>query len=217
MEEKKANDSSQLSTGLQTIDLFIKISKDVAKLPPLVMADSRGCANDFVEICQKLLQGNENVVRWFNKFLYFDFTASNAVKQFTGLKIEYEVLKTGFGYQQLKFDCGEIQNIYQKRISSKLTEWFQGKKLAEAKKVFDELTKADASMVKFVFEEVFGKLSDFANKAERYVSDKKDLRKAEKLRLEFKVKTKDLVPRLQNFSNELSELVLDFSKKARTR
>jgi hypothetical protein len=117
----------------------------------------------------------------------------------------------------LKFDCGEIESIYHRRISSKLGEWFQRKKLAEAKKVFEELTTADAEMVNFVFVEVFGKLSDFANKAEKYGIDKKDLRKAEELRLDFKIKTKDLVPRLQDFSNELSALVLEFSKKSRAR
>jgi histone H3/H4 len=217
MSEKKEDDSSQLSTGLQTIDQFIKISKDVVKLPSLVMADSKGAANDFVEICQKILQGNENVVRWFNEFLYFDFTATNAVKQFVKLKTEYEALKTGFGYQKLKFDCGEIQNIYHKRISSKLGEWFQRKKLSEAKKVFDELTTADAEMVSFVFKEVFGKLSEFANKAEKLLVDKEDIRKAEKLRLEFKVKTGDMVHKLQGFSNELAELVLKFSAKTKTK
>jgi hypothetical protein len=208
------NNLKSLSTGLQTIDQFIKIAHDVAKLPSLVKADSKGCAGDFVEICEALLQGNENVVRWFNKFLYFDFSDPSAVKEFTKLKSEYEELKTGFGYQKLKFDCGKIHQIYDKRISSKLGKWFQKKKLAEAERVFNNLTYADASMVEFVFQEVFGQLSDFANKAGKYVIDKGDLRKAEKLRLEFKIKTKDIVPTLQNFSNDLSGLVLEFSKKA---
>ena len=220
MPEQNSNESSKLSTGLQTIDQFIKISKEIAKLPSLVMADYKGCASDLRKICEKILDGNENVVRWFNKFLYFDFTASDAVQQFKELKGEYEALKAGSRYQELKFDCAEIESIYDRRISSKLEKLFQQekhqKKLAEAKKVFDELTKADAELVTFIFVEVFGKLSDFANQADIYIdNDKQDLRKAEELRLDFKVKTKELVTRLQDFSNELAELVLEFSKKAR--
>jgi hypothetical protein len=217
MSEKKGEESSQLSTGLQTLDQFIKISKDVAELPRLVMADSKGCAKDFVEICERILQGNENVVRWFHKFLYFDFNEQDSTKKFVALKKEYEELKTGFGYQKLKFDCSEIQTIYDRRISSKLGEWFQRNKLKEAKGVFDNLTSADATMVKFVFVEIFERLSEFANKAEKLFIDRKSPEKAEKLRLEFKVKSKDLVPRLQNFSTELSELILTFSNKSRTR
>ena len=117
MSKNNGNNSPELSTGLQTIDQFIKIAHDVVKLPSLVMADFKGCASDFVEICKKLLEGNENVVRWFNKFLYFDFTKPNAIKKFTKLKAQYEELKTGYGYQKLKFDCGEIQHIYYRRIN----------------------------------------------------------------------------------------------------
>jgi hypothetical protein len=59
MSEKESTESSELTTGLKTIDQFITISKEIAKLPALVMADSKGCASDFVEICQKILDGNE--------------------------------------------------------------------------------------------------------------------------------------------------------------
>lgn len=30
-------------------------------------------ARDLYEICKKLLDANENTMRWFNKFRYFDF------------------------------------------------------------------------------------------------------------------------------------------------
>jgi hypothetical protein len=216
MSEKKTDNLSQLSTGLKTIDQFINISKTVAKLPALVLADAEGASNDFVEICKQILDGNENVVRWFNNFLYFDFTESDAVKKFTELKKEYEALKAGSGYQKLKFNCGEIAYIYHKRISSKLGEWFQRKKLKEAKEVFDNLTVADAEMVSFVFVEVFGKLSAFADEVEKHVIDNNDLRKVEEIRLNFKVETKKLVPKLQGFSNDLAELILKFSEKTRT-
>lgn len=211
--EKDPNMLSEVKVGIDTIDSFIKISKEIAKLPKLFMADYKGCASDFAEICRKILDGNENVVRWFNKFLYFDFTASDARKQFFDLKSEYEALKAGSGYQALKFDCGEIQTIYHKRIASKT--WFKGKKLKESEDIFDKLTNADGSMVGFVFNEVFGKLSEFANEAEKFV-DSKNFDEAEEARLRFKVKSQKIVQRLQLFSSELSELVLDFSEKARS-
>lgn len=216
MTEKDDKNIDQISTGLKTIDQFIKISKDVAALPSLVMADSKGCAIDLADICKKILSGNENVVRWFHKFLYFDFTQSNADQQFIQLKTEYEELKTGPKYQELKFDCHEIQNIYHKRISSKLGQWFQRKKLEKAKTVFNELTQADGSMVQFVFQTVFLELDNFANDAETYFIDKNDVEKAENLRLAFKVQNKKLIKELQSFSDKLSELILEFSEKART-
>jgi hypothetical protein len=217
MSDKEGKESSEVSTGLKTIDQFITISKDIAKLPALLMADSKGCAADFVEICKALLDGNENVVRWFHKFLYFDFTEPDARKKFIALKTDYEALKTGSGYQKLKFDCSRIRGIYHTRISSKLGVWFQKKKLSQAQQVFEQLTHADAQMVRFVFTDVFGRLSDFANRAEKCAIEKQDLSEAETLRLDFKVKTKDLVPRLQMFSDELAELVLSFSEKAGAR
>lgn len=217
MSEKKNQGLSELSTGLKTIDQFIKISKDVTKLPSLLLADYKGCVNDFKEVCTKILDGNENVVRWFHKFLYFDFKTKDAKKDFIELKTKYEELKTGSGYQELKFYCGEIDYIYQDRIKSKLGEWFQKKKLAKAERVFNKLTKSDADMVTFVFKDIFGRLSDFADKAENYAIDKDNLKKAEELKLEFKINNKELVSRLQNFSNELAELILEFSKIARKR
>jgi hypothetical protein len=61
MPSKKSDDSSQLSTELQTIDQFIKISKDAAKLPSLVMADSKGCASDFVEFAKNFYRGTKTL------------------------------------------------------------------------------------------------------------------------------------------------------------
>lgn len=210
--EKDSNMLSEVKAGMDTIDSFIKISKEIAKLPKLFKADYQGCASDFADICRKILDGNENVVRWFNKFLYFDFTTLDAQKRFFDLKSEYEVLKTGSGYQDLKFNCGEIQYIYHNRISSKI--WFKGEKLKETQDIFEKLTNADGSMVGFVFNEVFGKLSEFADEAEKFV-DNKRFDEAEEARLKFKVKSRGIIQRLQQFSGELSALVLDFTEKAR--
>ena len=63
---------SDAQQALDSIDRFIGVA-EIANLPILGMPEYRAAANDLYQIAQKLLIANENMSRWLNRFLYFDF------------------------------------------------------------------------------------------------------------------------------------------------
>ena len=201
-----------LLASIETIDKFVGIAGELAKLPALVLPQYQLAAKDLYEICQKLLKANENLSRWLHRFRYLDLSSpgvpSIAIQ-------EYRTMKSGPEFQQLKFSCGDISKIYYKDISSKIGSWFSDRhKMEEAEGTFTKLTHADSEMVAFVFDEVIARLDTFVDKVENEV-DTSNLDKAEELRLEFKSKTKEIAQQLEKFSNDLSELVINFAKIAR--
>lgn len=204
-----------LKEGIEIIQQFIALGKELAKLPALVLPQYQPAAIDLYEICKKILGANENMARWLLRFRYFDFQSPNARSEFMNAVREYGALKTGASFKQLKFSCSDIAQIYYKNISSKLGSWFSdSQKFEEAAGIFAKLTDADRDMVSFAQEAILDNLDSFINKVERQV-DAGNLNEAEELRLQFKNDTGVVVQFLENFGDNLSELVLEFARVAR--
>jgi hypothetical protein len=204
-----------IEAGLSITKEFIAIGKELADLPSLVLPQYQPAAADLYAICQKILTANENTARWLHRFRYFDFQSPSARSDFLTAAQEYRALRSGPGFKQLKFSCGDISQIYYKNISSKLSNWFVTTyKQEQAQGVFEKLTDADNAMVDFIQEQVLKKLDDFLQNVEGKV-DTSNMNEAEELRLEFKGATKEIVKFLEDFSDDLSELVLRFANIAR--
>jgi hypothetical protein len=201
--------------GLDLIEQFISLGKELAKLPALVLPQYQPAAADLFEICKKILTANENLARWLHRFRYFDFSDPDARSKFLAAVQEYRSLRTGPAFQQLKFSCGDISQVYYRNISSKLGGWFSSShKLEEAEGVFAKLTDADLEMVDFLQEHILKKLDGYLGETDTVI-DIGNMENAEKLRLELKLDTGEVVQYLEKFSNELSDLVLEFGKIAR--
>ena len=197
------------------LNKFIDLGKELAKLPAMVLPQYQPFTKDMYKICQRILKSNENLMRWFNKFLYFDFLAANARGDFLQAKQEYDSMKIGPEFHQLKFSCHDIGNIYYQNIASKLGTWFADqRKLEEAEGIFQRLTDADSSMVDFITNEFINRLDQFITKAEQFI-DVDDLNGAERQRLEFKRESAQIVQMIASMNNGLSELVMSFADIAR--
>jgi hypothetical protein len=199
---------SDIEKGLGATEKLIGLLR---QLVGVVIPAYSEAASGLEQVCKKLLDANESTVRWINSFRDFDFTSPNAIEKFRTLAGEYRALKTGRRYQELKFDCGEIETIYRSNLRGKLRNLFGGSRLKEAEQVFDKLSKADASLVQFVHTEVFGQLDSICKAAEAAI-EKHDFQAAETARLQFKVRSDSLTRRLQEIGDGLAELVLEFRK-----
>lgn len=201
--------------GLELIEQFISLGKELAKLPALVLPQYQPAAADLFEICKKILTANETSVRWLHRFRYFDFKHSESRSNFLAAVQEYRSLRSGPEFQQLKFSCGDISQVYYRNISSKLVSWFKNSnKLEEAEGIFTKLTDADSEMVDFLQKHILGKLDSYLGRIETLI-DSGNIEEAEKLRLELKADTAEVVQFIEKFGDALSELVLDFAKIAR--
>lgn len=204
-----------VKAGLELIEQFISLGKELAKLPALVLPQYQLAAADLFEISKKILTANENSARWLHRFRYFDFKDSDARSNFLAAVQEYRSLRSGPQFQQLKFSCGDISQVYYRNISSKLGGWFSdSQKLEEAEGIFTKLTDADMEMVHFLQEHILTKLDSYLGEIETHI-DFENIEEAERLRLELKSETGEVVQCLERFGDALSELVLDFSKIAR--
>ena len=180
-----------LTAGLGSINQFIRLANELAKLPALTQPQYRNAAKSLYQICQMLLEANENMARWLYKFLYFDFQQEGAGKDFNDLVAQYRTMKTGPELRQLKFRCGNIGYIYYEQIQSKLGRWFtrQGKR-EDAEKIFASLSTADAAMVDFISDEVIKQLDAFVSEAEEHVAAN-DMNAAEESRLRYKAESRE--------------------------
>lgn len=204
-----------IEKSLDIFAKFIDISKEIAKLPALVLPQYQAAAQDMYRICQKLLTSNENLSRWLYKFIYFDFRQQNARTEFINALQAYKTMKSGPEYQQLKFSCNDTDSIYHQNISSKIANWFSNKKKkGKVEGIFKALTYADAEMVSFTYDEVISGLDRFLDQVEKHV-DSGAFNDAEENRLKFKVDSKDITEALEKFSGELSNLVISFANSAK--
>jgi hypothetical protein len=200
-----------LLIGLDAVDKFVKLGNELAKLPAFLFPQYQTAAIDLYQICQKLLIANENLARWLYSFQYFDFTKPSSVSDFLNLCQKYTTMKTGPERRELKFRCADINLIYRKDIASKIGAWFTNQQRAnEAATVFEDLTGGDQAMVDFIEREVIGRLDAFEAEAEPLVRVN-NINGAEAARLRFKASTGDLGRRLEQFSGELSDLVIKFA------
>jgi hypothetical protein len=201
--------------ALDSIDRFVSVGGEIAKVPILAMPQYRAAAEDLYEIAQKLLVANENMARWLNRFLQFDFRAPDARGRFLDLVQDYRTTKAGPGFRDMKFSCGDIGIIYHRNIATKIAEMFPQDRQAgvEAEQAFIALSTADDDMVVFIYDTVVGDIDAFVSDAERYV-DRSDLNGAEARRLQFKVAAAALSERLERLGSGLSDLVLQYARLA---
>ncbi|RDC65052.1 hypothetical protein [Adhaeribacter pallidiroseus] len=197
----------EIEPGLKATETLISL---LCKLFDVIIPDFKGCADDLQEVCNKILEANKNVVKWINKFRDFDLSDSKYKNKFSNLVGEYRELKTGKGYQTLKFDCRQIERIYNERIGrNKLKELFSEDKLELAALAFEELSAADAVLVEFVHKEVFESLDEVCTSMETAINEG-NLKAANIAQMKFKVISFPVYSRLQEIGNGLSDLVIKF-------
>jgi hypothetical protein len=201
--------------GLDSIDRFIRVGAEMAKVSILVNPHYRAAADDLYQIARRLLDANENMARWLNRFLLFDFRGTDARSRFLELIMDYRTAKAGGDFRDMKFSCGDIYFIYQRNIADKITEMFPSDldAVEEAKRAFAALGDSDADMVAFIWGTVVTGIDEFIRDAEQCV-DRSDFNGAEARRLAFKVASAQLSERLERFANGLSDLVLQYARLA---
>lgn len=205
----------ELIAAIAIIDKFITLGKELAKIPAMVLPQYQSAAADLYGICQRILKANENLTRWLHRFRYFDFGSPSPRSEFLVVINDYNTMKNGPEFQQLKFSCNDIANLYYREISSKIGSWFSGRhKREEAEGIFNSLADTDQDMVAFIYDKVLGKLEHFITSLEQEV-DSGNLDEAERQRLEFKSETKEIVQQIEKFSDDLSELVISFANIAK--
>ena len=206
-----------ISDALDIFDKFIKVAKELSKLRELATPRYKACARDLYEISQRLLEANENLSRWLNRFSYFDFKSTTARSDFLQAIKEYRTMRNGPEFQQLRFHCHDIEGIYYQNIKSGIRDWFTNKnKRYRVKSIFNKLSKHDAQMVDFVLDKLLGLLDKTLKQLENVVdAPKPNMRKAEKIRLKFKAGLSEVTPRLERFNNEIAKLVMDYAKIAK--
>ena len=204
-----------LTGPLDIFDRFVKVATDLAKVPALVMPQYRSAAQDLYRITRLLMTANENLARWLNRFLYFDFRGADARGRFLALLVEYRTMKAGPEFRTLKFSCGDIGRIYHRDIASKLGSWLSDpQKLSQARTAFEALADADGDMVQYTYHVVITELDKQVLVMEAAV-EAGDLDAAEKARLETKSDFRELSAKLDAFSGAMAELVLSFADVAK--
>lgn len=201
--------------ALDSIDRFIRVGGEIAAVPLLAMPPYRAAADGLYEIARRLLDANENMARWLNRFLWFDFRDPNARSRFLELVQDYRTTKAGPGFRDMKFSCGDIWVIYQRDIADQIAGIFPFDPAAgeDARQAFSDLGSADADMVAFIYDAVVTAIDEFVRDAEQHV-DRADLNAAETRRLEFKVASAQLSERLERLAGGLSDLVLRYARLA---
>lgn len=210
--------SSHSQVALDSVDRFINVATEIAKLPILGLQHYKAAAEDLYQIAQKLLVANENMARWLNRFLYFDFRATDARERFLVLVQDYRTTKVGSGFRGMKFSCGDLSTIYSRNIEGKLDDMFPQDESTreEARWAFFDLGNADVDMVAFIYDTVISSIDEFIGDVEHHV-DQSDLNSAEARRLAFKVASASLSERLEQFGGGLSDLVLQYARLAERR
>ena len=121
-------------------------------------------------------------------------------------------MKVGPERRALKFRCGDIDLIYRKEIESRIGGWFTGSQRADdTRLIFSQLASADGSMIEFIDNNIVSQLDAFVAEAESLV-DTNDMGGAEAARLRFKAANAEMSRRLEQFSGDLSDLVLQFAR-----
>jgi hypothetical protein len=206
---------SQSQSALDSIDRFIKVGSEIARIPLLAMPQYRAAAQGLYEIAQKLLDANENMVRCLNRFLLFDFRAPDARARFLTLVRDYRDAKGGRRLRTMKFNCGDIYSIYDINIADKIEKMFPDDHQAveEARQAFEDLGAADGLMVAFIWDTVVGGIDEFIRDAEEDV-DRSQFGSAESRRLAFKRASAQLSEQLDRLAGGLSDLVLEYARLA---
>src|SRR4051812_16818298 len=112
--------------SLDMIDQFLALGRDLAALPVIKQARYVPAASDLHAIAKRLSIANENMARWLNEFLNFDFRAKDACTRYLDLAKRYRNARTSDELKDLKFSCSEIDDIYGNHIKGNLKNWLGG-------------------------------------------------------------------------------------------
>lgn len=124
-------------------------------------------------------------------------------------------MKTSMEFQNLKFHCSDIEIIYIGNIESGIKKWFSKEtKKEEVQGIFRRLSQADGEMVKFVFDGIIKEVDFFIDGVENIVQNNK-MDDAEEQRLIFKSDTAKATEKMEEFSNDLSDLVIQYARIAK--
>lgn len=208
-------EDSRSDEALDSVEDFIAVGREMAITPMLATGHYQDVASDLLDIGHKLLVANENMARWLNNFLRFDFRSIDSRSRFFDLVARYKAAKAGGDMNEMKFRCGEIEIIYDRALKFRLEELFPDDEAAveRSRSVLRDLTNADKDMVNFIYDSVVSSIDGFVTDAEQYV-DQSDLNGAEARRLEFKVASANLSERLERLAGGLAEVMLEYSRLA---
>lgn len=104
--------SSYTRHALDAVDEFVRVGNEIATFSIWVKPEYREVAEDLYQISKKLLAANENMARWLNRFVYFDFRVEDPRTPFLQLVSDYRTAKVGGEFRRMKFNCGDILTLY---------------------------------------------------------------------------------------------------------
>lgn len=201
--------------GLDVIDQFISVSKTVADLAQLALPQYQRAAADMHQVCLNILTANKNLLRLINGFVYFNFDDPAYKKDFVKLYKSYKDLKVSPKFQELKFSCGDINNVYRLNIEDKIGSWFGNlQKQEEVKGIFEQMSNVDADLEKLIYEQLVAVFETQVNRIRESVM-KSDSIGAEERRFELEMTFDPVIEKLVGLNSALAELVVKFANKAR--
>lgn len=207
---------AETARALDTVDRFIGVGRELARQQILAGPTYSVALEHLIEVIQILLDANENMARWLNRFTQFDLRAEDARPRFLELVAQYRTAKSGAELRQMKWPCGDIRQIYDSQIRPNITDFFvqteaPKDQLDRLDAAFAGLGDADEDMVAFIYDTVVGGIDGFLADAEPAV-DRGDLDAAEEARLQFKVRARELSEHLERLGGGLADLVLAFAR-----
>jgi hypothetical protein len=201
------------AAALDGIDRFIAVAEDIATMSLFGKRKSEPVARAIYNIARKLLETNENMSRWLNRFLYFDFGTPDARSRFLELVQHYRTARAGPEFQEMKYSCSDIYLIYRRHIAGQIPNLVPEDKVEETKFAFLSLGVSDQDMVEVIANSLIGGIDGFVQGSESDV-DRSDLNSAERRRLEFKAASAGFTARIEGFATQLSGIVLTYARLA---
>lgn len=195
-----------VKTGIEMIQSLVDLLKSIKES---IIPNYKETSKDLQEVLERIISANEKLLKWIYKFTDFDFEQENAKKVYHEFYHSYQAIKQGKRYYELKFNCAEIDSIYNSRIKGKLGNFFAGHKLKKAEKIFHDLSVADAHMVNYLLTTVFDGLDGSTSIIKGHI-DNGEMEKAETEKLRLKSRMNPTISELQKINSEMTNLILTF-------
>lgn len=205
-----------MSKPLDAVGEFVDVFGGVTKRSnPVIDSYYKAAVADLRQVTTSLLTSTVNIATWLHRFRDFDFRQENASHEFNKLKSEFRAKRIGPGFKDMKWACGDIASIYEDRLKDKLEPLFgHDERAAKAECIFEQLGTADSDMLAYIDDVILLGIEKFISDVEVALSND-GLSAAQRQRLKFETDTSELSDRLEQFSDELSNLVLQFGRIAR--
>jgi len=205
-----------MSEPLDAVGEFVDVLGGVTRRSnPVIDSYYKAAVADLRQVATSLLTSTVNVATWLHRFRDFDFRQENASREFNKLKGEFRAKRIGVGFKDMKWACGDIASIYEDRLKGKLGPLFgHDDRALEAERIFGKLGTADSDMLAYIDDVILLGIEKFITDVEVELGND-GLSAAQRRRLQFETDTSELSNRLEQFSDELSNLVLQFGRIAR--